>query len=125
VLLVIALLLPWYERDTDIAGAVINESWTAWKTLPVIAVVLFLIAVAAIAAPAARRLRPSFRADRLLVILGVLGALLVVFRMIDMPLPDIDLQGGDRTDSSRGAGVFLALLATAAIAYGGSLTRPR
>jgi hypothetical protein len=128
VLLVVALLLPWYGRDTDIAGAVISESWTAWKTLPVGAVALFLVAVAAIGVPAARLLRatPSgFRGDRLLVILGLLGVLLVLFRMIEMPIPDIELQGGDHTDSSRGPGLFLALLATAGIAYGGQLSRPR
>jgi hypothetical protein len=124
VLLLVALLLPWYGRDTDIAGAVISETWTAWKTLPVVAVALFLVAVIAIAVPAARVLGSapaSFRGDRVLVILGVVGVALVLFRLIDMPIPDIELQGGDHTDSSRGPGLFLALLATAGIAFGGWL----
>ena len=43
----------------------------------------------------------------------------MVFRAIDMPMPDIDLVQGDHADSSRGPGLFLALLATAGIAYGG------
>jgi hypothetical protein len=122
VLLLVALLLPWYGRDTDIAGAVITETWTAWQTLPVVTVLLFAIAAVAIAVPAARLLRStpaSFRGDRLLVVLGALGLLLVLFRLIDMPIPDIDLVQGDHADSSRGPGVLLALLATAGIAYGG------
>lgn len=115
-LLLIALFLPWYGRDTDIAGAVISQTWTAWQATPVIATLLFLIAVVAIAAPAAPA---RFRGDRLAILLGALGLALVLFRAIDLPLPDIELVPGDSADSSRRAGLFLALLATAGIAYGG------
>jgi hypothetical protein len=115
-LLLVALFLPWYSRDTDIAGAVITQTWTAWQALPVITTLLFLIAVGAIAALAAPK---PFRGDRALVILGALGFLLILFRAIDLPLPDIDLVKGDHADTSRGIGLFLAMLATAAIAYGG------
>jgi hypothetical protein len=125
VLLLVALFLPWYSRDTDIAGAVINQTWTAWQATPVIATLLFLVAVAAIVAPCAPG---SFRGDRLAMLLGILGLLLVLFRAIDMPLPDVHLVQGDHADSSRGLGLFLALLATAGIAFGGRLAtraRPR
>jgi predicted small integral membrane protein len=121
-LLLVALLLPWYGRDTDIAGAVISETWTAWQTLPVITVLLFAIAALAIAVPGVRVLGTvpaTFRGDRLLVALGLTGLALVLFRLVDMPIPAIDLVEGDRVDSSRGPGLFLALLATACIAYGG------
>jgi hypothetical protein len=118
VLLLVALFLPWYSRDTDIAGAVINQTWTAWQAMPVIATVLFAVGVAAIVAPS---VRGAFRGDRLATVLGILGLLLVLFRAIDMPLPDVDLVQGDRADSSRDIGLFLALFATAGIAYGGRL----
>jgi hypothetical protein len=120
--LLVAMLLPWYVRDTDIAGVVVSESWNAWQALSVVAVLLFAIGVTAISVPAARVLwapPPGFRADRLLMPLGLLGFALVLFRLIAMPIPDIDLVQGDRLDSGRGAGLFLALLATAGIAYGG------
>jgi hypothetical protein len=125
VLLLVAVFLPWYSRDTDIAGAVITQTWTAWQALPVVTALLFLLAVAAIAVPATPK---RFRGDRLLVLLGAIGFLLVLFRAIDMPLPEIDLVKGDHADASRGPGLFLALLATAGIAYGGrrdSRTGPR
>jgi hypothetical protein len=77
---------------------------------------LFVVAVVAMAIPAAPA---RFRSDRALVILGAVGLLLVVFRAIDLPLPDIQLVQGDHADTSRGVGLFLALLATASIAYGG------
>jgi hypothetical protein len=121
-LLLIAMLLPWYGRETDIAGAVVTESWTAWQSLSVIAILLFAIGIAAIAVPVGRAIWASperFRDDRLLAVLGLLGVALVLFRLIDIPIAGIDLQPGDSIDSSRGAGVFLALLATAGIAYGG------
>jgi len=117
-LLMVALFLPWYSRDTDIAGAVINQTWTAFQATPVIATLLFGVAVVAIVAP---WVRGGFRGDRLAMVLGILGLLLVLFRAIDMPLPDVHLVQGDRADSSRGLGLFLALLATAGIAVGGRL----
>jgi hypothetical protein len=122
VLLLGAMFLPWYGRETDIAGAVVTESWTAWQSLSAIAVLLFTIGMAAIAVPVGRALWASperFRDDRALVILGLLGMVLVLFRLVDTPIAGIDLQPGDSIDSSRGAGIFLALLATAGIAYGG------
>jgi membrane protein YdbS with pleckstrin-like domain len=122
VLLLVAMLLPWYERETNIAGALIAESWTAWQILSVVAILLFAIAVTAVAVPLARLLREAperFRDDRLLVALGVLALALVLFRLIDMPTPDIQPQPGDRVDSDRGPGLFLALLAAMGIAYGG------
>ena len=117
VLLLVALLLPWYGRETDIAGAVISESWTAWQTTPGRSPsLLFAIAAVAVAVPGARLLRTaptSFRADRSAGQCSARsGLLLVVFRAVHMPIPDIDLVQGDHADSSRGPGLFLALLAT-------------
>jgi hypothetical protein len=48
--------------------------------------------------------------------------LLVLFRLADVPIASIDLHPGDSADTSRGAGIFLALLATAGIVYGGRRT---
>jgi hypothetical protein len=121
VLLLASLFLPWYSLDTDIAGALITQTWTAWQIMPVVATLLFLAAVVAMVAPS---VPGAFRGDRLAALLGSLALLLVLFRTIDMPLPDIDLVQGDHADSSRGPGLFLALLATAGIAYGGRRSRP-
>jgi hypothetical protein len=115
-LLIVALFLPWYTRDTDIAGAVIRQTWTAWQATAVIAAVLFLIGAVAIATVAA----PSgFRGDRLLVPLGLLALALVVFRAIDLPLPDVALVEGDSADTSRKLGLWLALVASVGVAVGG------
>ena len=46
---------------------------------------------------------------------GGLGVLLVLFRLVDLPTPD----RGDQVDFSRKFGLFLGLLATVGVAYGG------
>lgn len=116
VVLIVALFLPWYSRDTDIAGALISQTWTAWQAMSVIATLLFLIGAVAIAAVAA----PSgFRGDRLLVPLGLIALALVLFRLVDLPLPDLDLVEGDRAETSREPGLFLALVASVGIVVGG------
>jgi hypothetical protein len=97
----------------------ISQSWTAWQATPVVATVLFAVGILALVAPAGSGRR--FRADRLAMLAGALGLLLVLFRFVDLPLPDIELQGGDQADSNRGPGLFLALLATAGIVCGGRL----
>jgi hypothetical protein len=96
----------------------ISQTWTAWQGTPVVATVLVLVAAAALAAPVSPG---RFRGDRLAMLAGALGLLLVLFRLVALPLPDIELQGSDQADSSRGAGIFLALIATAGIALGGRL----
>jgi hypothetical protein len=122
VLLLVSMLLPWYGRETDIAGAVVTESWTAWESLSAIAVLLFAIGVTAIAVPIGRLVWSAperFRDDRVLMVLGLLGVVLVLFRIAVVPIAGIDLHPGDSADTSRSAGIFLALAATAGIAYGG------
>jgi hypothetical protein len=115
-LLIVALPLPWYTRDTDIAGTVTSQTWTAWQAMPVIATLLFVVGAIAVVAAAAP---PGFRRDRVLLPLGLLALLLVVFRAIDLPLPDLDLIEGDRADTSRKIGLYLALLGSAVIAVEG------
>jgi hypothetical protein len=122
VLLLVALFLPWYSRDTDIAGALITQTWTAWAIMPVVSTLLFVVAVVAIVAPS---VPGSFRGDRLAMLLGGLALLLVLFRTVDMPIPDIHLVQGDHANAGRGPGVFVALLASAGIAYGGRRARRR
>jgi hypothetical protein len=120
--LLIAMLLPWYERDTDVAGVHLAQSWNAWQILSLIAVLLFAIGVAAIAIPALRVLwepAAGLGNGRLLTLVGALGVGLVLLRLVVVPTPDIELVAGDSSDTGRAPGVFLALVATAAIAYGG------
>ena len=123
--LLIAMLLPWYTRDTEVAGVLFSESWNAWQSVPPVAMLLFVVGVAAIGLPLARALAaPGLRTDRLLTALGLLAVGLMLIRLIDVPIAEIDPQSGDRVDTGRGPALLLALLATTAIAFGGRVRAP-
>jgi hypothetical protein len=122
--LLISLVLPWYKRDADVAGALLTTSWTAWESVPATAAVLLAIAAAGIGLPAVRAAGFSLgglRIDRVLFALGVLALALVVWRALDIPVGELDAEPGDRVDDGRGVGLLLALLGSAAVAYGGRI----
>jgi hypothetical protein len=118
IVLLISLFLPWYGVSIDVANVSVSESGSGWEALDVIDVILFLVSVAAIgvvAARAADQLPAEVPGAVVLLGLGGLAMLLVLFRIIDIPVDDVP----DQVDVSRKIGVFIALIGSAAIAYGG------
>jgi hypothetical protein len=117
--LLIVMFLPWYGVDVNVGPLSASESANAWEALSFIDILLFLVAVVAIGVPVAKAMDslPDDVPGALLVLsAGGLGVLLVLFRLIDLPTPDISVSG---VDFSREIGIFLGLIATAGIAYGG------
>jgi hypothetical protein len=119
VALLISLFLPWYGVSVDIAGVSLSESGNGWEVLGFIDILLFLISIGVIAIVAARAagvLPDDVPAPVLLLGLGALAVLLVLYRIIDIPTDgDVPAQ----VDLSRKLGIFIALLAAGAVAYGG------
>jgi hypothetical protein len=119
IVLLISLFLPWYGVSVDIAGISASTSGSGWEALGFIDVLLFLISVAAIgivAARAAGSLPDDVPAPVILLGLGALAVLLVLYRIIDIP---VDGDVPDQVNLSRKVGVFIALIGSAAVAYGG------
>lgn len=120
--LLIALFLPWYGAEAQFGGVSISESANAWQTMSFIDILLFLVAAIAIAVPVARA-TGSLPADVpgpvLVVAVGALGVLLVLFRLVDIPAPDLPEVADGTFGFGREPGVFVALIAAAGIAYGG------
>jgi hypothetical protein len=117
--LLIIMFLPWYGVDASSGAISFSESANAWETLSFIDILLFLIALVAIGVPVAKAagsLPDDVPGGMLVLAAGGLGVVLVLFRIIDLPTPDIELPG---IDFGRKIGVFLGLIATAGIAYGG------
>jgi hypothetical protein len=120
--LLISLFLPWYTRDADVAGALLTTSWTAWESVPATAAILFAVAAAAIGLPAARAAGASLgglRIGRVLFALGLLALALLAWRLLDIPVGELDAEPGDRVDDGRGVGILLALVGAALVAYAG------
>jgi hypothetical protein len=118
VVLLIALFLPWYGVDVNIGPVSASESASAWEALDFIDILLFLISLVAIGVPVAKAmgaLPEEVPGPLLVVAAGGLGVLLVLFRIVDLPTPDL----GSGVDFGRKFGIFVGLLATGGIAYGG------
>jgi len=100
VLLIVALLLPWYEG---------TEPRTGFEALTVIDVLLLLLALLALGLPVLQATQDApdkpVGAAVLTVVFGALGTLLVVFRLIDAPADGLEVRPG----------AWIALLATATV----------
>jgi hypothetical protein len=120
--LIVVLFLPWYGVDVNIAGFAASGNASAWDALSFIDVLLFLVGLVAVAVPVARAadaLPDDVPGTVVLVAVGVVGLVLVLYRLIDVPGTDLKTVGGDSIDFGRKIGVWLGLIATAGIAYGG------
>jgi hypothetical protein len=118
VVLLVALFLPWYGVDVEFAGVTGSASASAWEALEFVDILLFLMALVAIGVPVAKATGslPDDVPGPLLVLgAGGLAVLLVLFRIIDLPTPDL----GGGIDFSRKWGIFLGLIAAIGVAYGG------
>jgi hypothetical protein len=135
--LLISLFLSWYsyEADGEEIPAVLGIPGNGWEALGFIDIILLLAALVAMGVAIARMAgampRMPVSPGLLVLALGVIATLLVIFRIIDIPLPDVvgatDKEVEDSLDEGefeigRSIGVFLALLAAAAVAVGGWLT---
>ena len=120
--LLVVLFLPWYGVDAQFGNISVSESANAWEAMSFIDLLLFLIAAIAIAVPLARAsgsLPADIPGPVLVVAAGALGVLLVLFRIVDIPAPDVPSVAGDAIDFGRKFGIFLGLIASGGIAYGG------
>ena len=102
VLLLIALFLPWYGEPSS----------TAWEVFTVLDLILALLALAAISVPivTATHRVPAvpLAIETLTALFGLLGVILVLFRVLNLP--------GDA--HSRDVGLWLAFAATLGITAG-------
>jgi hypothetical protein len=125
--LFIFMFLPWYGASvsTNITGAggiSVSDTANAWQSFGFIDIVLFIVAVVAIGVPVAKAtgsLPEDVPGAMIVLAAGALGVLLVLYRILDVPGPDVSSFGGVDVDFGRKIGIFLGLVATAGIAYGG------
>lgn len=121
VVLLIALFLPWYSVSVEFAGESQSANASGWEALSTIDIMLLLVSLlaAAFAAAAVAGALPAGKASQAATAVAAAGGLavaLTLLRVIDIPADDEGLPG---VDLGREIGVFIALLAAGAVAYGG------
>lgn len=111
-LLLIMFLFPWFGIDFGLAGMSANafESFEAIDLILLLTVVV--VAGLAYAKATDRKIKLPVAASTLTAGLGILSAVLILYRILDPP-------GAGLAVLERKIGIYLGLLAAGAIAYGG------
>lgn len=116
-LLIIMFAFDWFT--IEVGGGFGDVGGNAWDTMELIRFILLLTGLAgiALAVASASQSAPNMPValSAITAGLGILSVVLVLFRIISPP----DGGAGDLVDVGRGIGVFLGLLASAGVAYGG------
>jgi hypothetical protein len=113
--LFIFMFFPWYGIDIGIG----SDDFSAWTAFDFIDLLLFLAAALAISLAAARAagaMPPNLPASPGMIVAaaGALAALLVLYRILELPGPDVE-----GVEIGRKVGVYLGLIASLGIAFGG------
>lgn len=121
--LFIVMFLPWYQVELDASFGSTSESasasaWEAFGFIDVLLMLVVLVAVGMAVARAAGAMPAQLPAPPGMIVAaaGAFALLLIIFRLISIPGPDIDIDG---VDLDRQIGIFLGLLAAAGITFGG------
>jgi hypothetical protein len=112
-----SLFLPWYSLDVTVAGAEAGSSHSAWQAMAAMDVLLLLTAMTAVAGGVVVAWRRQLPA--IVFAAGLAGLVLSLAGLIDLPDPGVDAVPGDTAVVGREAGAFVALVASAGIAFAG------
>ncbi len=125
--LFIFMFFPWYGIKTEFEGlgdieGVNGNAWEFFSFIDIILLLVVLLAVGMAVARAAGAMPANLPAPAGLIVAGAgaLAVLLILFRLISAPDPDIT---GDAVDLSRKIGIFLGLIAALGIAVGGYMAK--
>lgn len=125
ILLFVFMFFDWFGVEISgvpgFSGDVSGSGGSAWDALDVIPIFLMLAIVAAIGVAVIRLTDADIELpvslNSIVAALGGFAVLLILFRII-FP-PDFGSFGGVEVDATLKLGIFLGLLASAGIAYGG------
>jgi hypothetical protein len=126
ILLFVFMFFDWFGVEVSGPGGSISFSGgeagqSAWDALDFIPIVLVVAIIAALAVVALRltdsAYEPPVSANAVVAILGIVSALLILFRIVDPP--SFGSFNGVSADGTVEFGIFLGLLAAAGIGFGG------
>lgn len=125
ILLFIFMFFDWFGVEVSgvggFSGSVPGGGGNAWDTLNFIPIVLVITIVVALVMVGMRLAdsvaEPVVPLSAVVTVLGVISALLVLYRIIDPP--SFASFGGVSVDATLSVGIFLGLISAAGVAYGG------
>jgi hypothetical protein len=128
ILLFVFMFFEWFGVEVSgvggFSGSISGSGGNAWDALDFIPIVLVLTVLAALAMAGLRLadsdFEPRVPISVLVTVLGVVSALLILFRIV-FPPTFADF-GGVSVEATRSLGIFLGLIAAGGIAYGGYST---
>ena len=119
--LLIFMFFPWYGVSTDVPGFSASVTASAWEAFGFIDILLFLVVLVTLGLVGARAMGnvpgglPA-PPGLIVAIAGAVALVLILFRILSLPGPDIDIEG---VDFGRKIGIFLGLIAAGGITFGG------
>jgi hypothetical protein len=129
--LLVSLFLPWYGLDNVHLGGALafdpTATANAWQSFAVVDVILALVALGAIALPLVAAMQRTAAVPQsvtaILMIFAIVGAIIAVVRLLNVPGPETILNAvgggsgssGGSVDVTREPGPFIAALAALAI----------
>lgn len=123
VLLFIFMFIDWFKVEVSgsgfVGGSLGGDAWEWFSWIDLLLLLTVVVAVAVVVIRLSDAIfEPPISLNAIVAILGGLSVLFVLFRIIDPPGASESF-GGVSVDVGRQIGVFLGLLASAGIAYGG------
>src|SRR6476646_2607336 len=121
VLLFIFMFFDWFKVEVSSGNGLfsVSQGGNAWESFSTIDIILLIVVIVAVGVAVLRMtdavFEPPFSLNAAVAVLGGIAVLLILYRIIDPPL-DTDIPG---VDISRSFGIYLGLLASAGVAYGG------
>lgn len=124
VLLFIFMFFPWFGAtakvgNSEVSGANAN-AWQAFSFIDILLFLAVIITVGLVIARAADQIPPTLPAPvgMIMLVAGAIAVVLILFRILDTPGEDVT-GFGVNVEVGRKIGVFLGLIAAAALTYGG------
>ena len=120
-LILIMFIFDWFTVSAGSGAFKVSAGGNAWEVFGFIDIVLFVTAISGIAlaltAASSTEVNAPVALSAITAGLGILATILVIYRIIDVP--DGGIPEGLGVDVGRSIGVWLGLIASAALAYGG------
>jgi hypothetical protein len=112
-----SLFMPWYSLDVMVAGTEARSTHSAWQSMALMDVLLLLVALTAIGSGVMLARRGEL--GSIVCAAGVVAVAMSLVGLIDVPDAGLATVPGDEVAVGRLAGPFVALIASAGIAFAG------